>query len=110
MRRGDVWWADLPKPIGRRPVVLVSRNDAYQIRARVIVVPVTARVRGIRAEVSLGRAEGLPRACVANADTVTTIAKDTLVKRAGSLAPARLAQLDEALRFALQLDSEEPRG
>jgi mRNA-degrading endonuclease toxin of MazEF toxin-antitoxin module len=27
MRRGEVWWADLPAPAGKRPVVLLSRND-----------------------------------------------------------------------------------
>ena len=31
MRRGEVWWADLPAPAGRRPVVLLSRNEAYAV-------------------------------------------------------------------------------
>lgn len=58
MKRGDVWWAGLPAPAGRRPVVLVSRNEAYAVRELVIVVPVTTRARSIPTEVPLGREEG----------------------------------------------------
>ncbi|RPJ34838.1 MAG: type II toxin-antitoxin system PemK/MazF family toxin [Planctomycetaceae bacterium] len=54
MRRGEVWWADLPPPTGRRPVVLLSRDDAYAVRALVTVAPVTTRIRSIPAEVPLG--------------------------------------------------------
>lgn len=104
MRRGEVWWARLPEPAGRRPVVLLSRNEAYAVRALVTVAPVTTRVRGIPVEVPLGKSEGLPRACVANVDSVTTIAKACLEERAGSLAKTKIAALDRALRFALGLD------
>ena len=104
MRRGEVWWARLPKPAGRRPVVLVSRDEAYSVRALVTVVPVTTRVRDIPVELKLGRAEGLPRACVANADTVTTIPKAAVSEYAGALDHDKLAALDEAIRFALGLD------
>ena len=52
---------DFPPPIGRRPAVLVSRNQAYQIRASITVVPVTRKVRGIPVEVGLGPADGIPR-------------------------------------------------
>jgi len=41
MRRGDVWWAELPAPSGRRPVVLLTRNEAYAFRELVTVAPLT---------------------------------------------------------------------
>jgi len=104
MRRGEVWWAKLPRPVGRRPVVLASREDAYRVRALVTVVPVTTRVRDIPVEVRLGQEEGLPRGCVANADTITTIPKDALAEYAGILGPDKMAALDGAIRFALGLD------
>jgi len=104
MRRGEVWWADLPKPVGRRPVVLVSRDEAYAVRLLVTVIPVTTRVRNIPVEIPLGRAEGLPRACVANADTMVTIPKDGLNEYAGILGPEKAVVLDNAIRFALGLD------
>ena len=94
----------MPSPVGRRPVVLVSRDEAYAVRELVIVVPVTTRARGIPVEVPLGRDEGLPRRCVANADTVTTIPKRALKAYAGVLNSDGVAALDAALRFALGLD------
>jgi mRNA interferase MazF len=54
--------------------------------------------------VKLGRREGLTRECVVNCDWLVTIGKVDLIERAGSLSPAKLQQLDAALRFALALD------
>ena len=103
MRRGEVWWADLPVPAGRRPVVLLSRNEAYAVRELVTVVPVTTRVRQIPTEVVLGVAEGLPKPCVANLDTITTIPKKTLSERITVLSPEKLAAVERAVKFALGL-------
>jgi len=52
--------------------VLLSRDDAYAIRSRLTVAPVTTRQRGIPSEVALGPEEGLPRPCVANLDSITS--------------------------------------
>lgn len=103
MRRGEVWWAELPAPVGRRPVVLLSRNAAYRVRELVTVAPVTKRVRGIVSEVSLGSEEGLPRACAANLDSITTIPKRLLALRVSMLSAAKLAQVERALHFSLGL-------
>jgi mRNA interferase MazF len=53
MRRGEIWWAELEPPAGRRPVVLLSRDEAYKIRSLIIVAPITARIRRIASEVPL---------------------------------------------------------
>jgi mRNA interferase MazF len=103
MRRGDVWWADLPFPAGRRPVVLLSRNEAYAVRELVTVAPVTTRIRAIPTEVELGAADGLPKRCVANLDTITTIPRHTLKERISTLDPGKVAAVDRALKFALGL-------
>ena len=103
MRRGEVWWAELPPPAGRRPVVLLSRDEAYGVRALVTVVPVTTRMRGIPTEVGLGRSEGLPRRSVASLDTIATVPKRILAGRITALPPPKLAAIDRALRFALGL-------
>jgi mRNA interferase MazF len=103
MRRGEVWWADLPAPAGRRPVVLLSRNEAYAVRELVTVAPVTTRVRRIPTEVPLGPAEGLPKSCVVNLDTITTIPRRTLTQPIGPLSPDKLAAVERALMFALGL-------
>lgn len=103
MRRGEVWWAELPAA-GRRPVVLISRNEAYKVRELVTVAPVTTRMRGIPVEVKLGRDDGLPRECVANLDTITTVPKSLLRERLAVLSPTRVGAIDRAIRFALGLD------
>lgn len=103
MTRGEIWWAELPAPVGRRPVVLVSRAAAYAVRASVTVAPVTRTLRGIPTEVVLERADGVATRCVINADDLTTIPKSLLSRRLTALSPARLAELDAAIRFALDL-------
>lgn len=103
MRRGEIWWANIPIPSGRRPVVLVSRPIAYVARTKVTVVEVTTRARGLETEVALGVRDGLPRACCANADNLLTIDKGWLDERVGMLGPERLARLDLALALALGL-------
>ncbi len=103
MKRGEVWWAELPPPIGRRPVVLLSRDEAYAIRNAVTVAEVTTVVRNIPVEVKLDKDDGLPKVCVANLDTVITIRKDRIKERIGLLRPEKIAQINMALRFALGL-------
>ncbi len=103
MRRGEVWWARMPLPAGRRPVVLVSRDSAYAVRSSVTVVEVSRTVRGIPTEVALGKREGLPSRCVANADSLVTIPKSWLESRVTSLSKDKADALDAALRFALSL-------
>lgn len=104
MRRGDVYWARFPSPVGKRPAVLVSRDHAYSIKTRITVVPLTRTVRGIPTEVRLGPGDGLPKVGVANADEIVTISRDLLGERIATLSRSKLAELDEALLFALGLD------
>jgi mRNA interferase MazF len=101
MKRGELWWASVDK---RRPVILVSRKEAYELRAAVIVAPTSTKIRGFSTEVRLGRSEGLPRPCVINCDWLVTLRKDRLVEKIGALSAAKLRQLDDALRFSLGLD------
>ncbi len=103
MMRGDVWWAKLPPPMGRRPVVLVSRNASYAVRDSVTVAPITRTMYGIPVEVPLGPREGLPKPCVVNADSLLTISKEMLERPLVSLPPHKMAEVDRALRFALGL-------
>lgn len=104
MRRGEVWWARLPRPIGRRPVVLLSRDAAYAVRASVTIAPVTRTIRGIPVEVVLDRADGVAVRCVVNLDDITTIPQAVLEARVTALSPDRMAEVDAAIRFALDLD------
>ena len=103
MKRGEVWWADLPTPIGRRPVLLLSRDRAYAVRNAVTVAFLTTTIRDIPVEVKLTTDEGVPRECVVNLDLINTIPKTVLSTRICSLPTSRLDAVDAAIRFALDL-------
>ncbi len=101
MKRGEVWWANLRQPIGRRPVLLLSRDAAYRVRESVTVAPITRTVHDIPVEVRLGRAEGLPSECVVNLDSLLTIPKASLDRPLTTLPPSKMALVEQAIKFAL---------
>ena len=101
MKQYEIRWAELPAPIGRRPVVLLTRTPAYEYLNRVIVAEVTTTIRGIPQEVALGRAEGMRQRCVANLDNVHVVLASALRERAGALAPKRHREVKRALGYAL---------
>ena len=103
MRRGEIWWADLPAPIGRRPVVLLSRDKVYQVRSSATVAVVTRTIRNIPVEVPLGPAQGLPTTCVVNLDDILTVPRSLLVSRIVALDNQQMALVDKAIRFALDI-------
>ena len=103
MRRGEVWWAELPSPIGKRPVVLLSRDEAYAVRNAVTIAEVTSTVRNIPVEVPLGPEDGLPKKCVVNLDTIVTIRKELLSQRICLLRSKKIELLNEAIKFALSI-------
>jgi mRNA interferase MazF len=101
MRQYELRWADLPLPIGRRPVLLLSRTPAHSYLAKVIVVEVTTTVRSIPQEVRLGRREGLTRSSVANFDNVHVIPKSLIGEPIGALPAHRHREARRALGYAL---------
>lgn len=104
MKRGEVWWANLPAPIGKRPVVLLSRDEAYTVRNAVTVAEVTRTIRGIPVEVPLSAKDGLPKKCVINLDTIMTIRKELLIERIALLRSEKIAATQKAIKFALDLE------
>lgn len=104
MRRGDVWWADLPPPSGARPVLLLSRDSVYRARGSLTIAPLTTRIRGISVEVPVGPEDGVPRASVVNLDDIQTIPKASLDRLVTSLSAAKMDAVNSAIRFALDLD------
>jgi len=101
VKQYEIWWANLPQPAGRRPVLLLSRDAAYEYLNKLLVVEITTTVRGIAEEVPLSRREGLPRRCAANCDNLRTVPRSSLVKKAGALAPSRHVEVKRAVGHAL---------
>lgn len=86
--RGEVWWGETPEEKGR-PFLVVSRNAANRVMQRVLVAPVTNRIRGVPSELQLGEAEGLPQQSVASFDNLQPFPKAMLVHRIGALGSDR---------------------
>ena len=94
----------MPPPAGRRPAVLLSRDSAYRVRAAVTVAPVTRTIRNIPVEVLLDHSDGMPARCVVNLDDITTLPKSLVKERVTVLSAEKIQKVDEAIRFALDLD------
>jgi len=103
MQRGEIWWAEFPPPTGRRPVLLISRNQAYKVRSEVTVAKVTTTIRNILVEVELSPKDGMPETCVVNCDTITTVSKARLTQRITALSDEKIRAVDTAIRYALDL-------
>ena len=104
MRRGEVRWAELPSPIGRRPVLLLSRDAAYNVRTSVTVAMVTRTIRNIPVEVLLGQSDWMPAKCVINLDGILTIPKSRLTERITQLSPDKMTAVAKAIVFTLDLN------
>jgi mRNA interferase MazF len=99
--RGEVWWCELPD-IGRRPVVVLSRDAAIPRMRRTLIGPCTTTIRGIPTEVLLEPAEDpIPLVSVINLDSVESVSVGTLVERLGRLSDNRMRQVCEALQIAV---------
>ena len=103
--RGDVWWCELAE-VGRRPVVVLSRDAAIRRLRRALIGPCTTTIRGIPSEVLLDPgADPIPQASVVNLDSVESVSLGTLVERVGRLSDDRMRQICRALEIAVACDT-----
>lgn len=99
--RGEVWWCELPE-IGRRPVVVLSRNASIPRLRRAVIAPCTTTIRGLTSEVVLDpNDDPVPRPSVINLDSVESVSVATLVERLGRLSDERMTQVCAALAVAV---------
>ena len=100
-RQFEIWWARLPEPVGRRPLLLLGRSAAFAYLDRLLVVEVTTTIRAIPQEVKLGTREGLTVRCVANLDAIRSVPRGCLVSKAGAVSMRRQVELKRALGHVL---------
>lgn len=112
MRRGEIWWADLPDPEGsspgyRRPVVVLQADRFNRTRIRpVLVLILTGNLDLARApgNVLIRRQDsGLPRDSVANVTQVYTLDRTMLTERIGALPASLVRPIEDGLRIVLEL-------
>lgn len=99
--RGEVWWCELPE-VGRRPVVVLSRDAAIPRLRRALIGPCTTTIRGLPSEVVLEPGDDpVPRQSAVNLDSVESVSVAVLVERLGRLSDRRMDQVCEALAVAV---------
>lgn len=98
---GELWWCE-PADIGRRPVVVLSRDAAIPRLRRALVAPCTTTVRGLASEVLLEPGDDpVPQRCAVNLDSIESVSVGVLVQRLGRLADDRMRQICAALETAV---------
>ena len=99
--RGEVWWCEPPE-IGRRPVVILSRDAAIPRLRRALVAPCTTMIRGLPSEVVLEPGDDpVPRRSAVNLDSVESVGVGVLVERLGRLSDTRMRDICAALEVAV---------
>ena len=112
MRRGEVWWADLPESSGsepgfRRPVVVIQADEFNRSRIRTIIAAaITSNVALAQAPGNVVLSQqsiGLGRASVVNVSQIVTLDKRFLTERVGRLSARKLQEVEDGIRVALAL-------
>ncbi len=114
--RGEIWWADLPDPVGSGPgfrhPVLVVQDDEFtkSLISTVIVALISSNMNlaNARGNVAiLPRQSGLSKNSVINVSQLLTIDKSLLLERLEVLPEGKMEQVDTGLRLVLSLSSSE---
>ena len=103
MKHGDIRWYKFVRPDKRRPVLILTRDSVLEYLNEVTIAPITSTVRNIPSEVFLTKADGMLRDCAVNCDHLQTVPKGKIGPLITSLLPAKMADVGQAIRFALDI-------
>jgi mRNA interferase MazF len=99
--RGELWWCE-PPDIGRRPVVVLSRDAAIPRLRRALIAPCTTTIRRLPSEVLLEPGDDpVPRLTAVNLDSVESVSVGVLSTRIGRLSDRRMNEICAALAVAV---------
>jgi mRNA interferase MazF len=99
VKRGDICWYEDAEE-GRRPALVITRNEAIPIKQKVTVAFVTRTIREIPTEVRLSEDDGMPAECVVNLDNVRQVSRALLNEPIASLSGPRMHEVCRALAIA----------
>jgi mRNA interferase MazF len=100
VKRGEIWWAELPLPVGNRPVIILTRDAVLENIGSIVVALVTRTIRQLPAEVILGRRQRLPVPWVANLDNILTVPRHCLTRLMGACDAGKIEELNQAIKTA----------
>jgi mRNA interferase MazF len=104
MNRGDVWLIDLGGRLGRRPVVVLTRQNVLQYVNKVTVAEITTKGKGYPTEIDIDQKANLRQSSFVQADNVHTVSKQKLDRYVGSLDPETMREVSRKVILALELE------
>jgi mRNA interferase MazF len=109
MNRGDIWLIDLGGTAGKRPVLIVTRQNVLEYLNKVTVTEITTKGKGYPTEVFIGQKGNLPVTSFVQTDNIHTVPKDKLIKYLGTLDSAVMTEISVKLILALELETAVER-
>lgn len=112
IKRGEIWWADLPEPIGSspgfpRPVLIVQSNSFNKTNLNTSIVALITTnldLAEMKGNVLLKKNQSaLPKDSVLNVTQIFTIDKRLLVEYVGAVSERKMEQVEKGLRLVLSL-------
>lgn len=103
MKHGDIRWYKFVRPDKKRPVLILTRDSVLEYLNVVTIAPITSTVRKIPSEVFLTKDDGMLRDCAVNCDHLQTVPKGKIGPLITSLLPAKMVNVGQAIRFALDI-------
>ena len=112
MKRGEVWWAELPEPTAsepgfKRPVLILQSNQFNRSRINTVVAAaITSNMKLASAPGNVflsTRGANLGRESVVNVSQIITLDKSFLRERVGKLQDSKLREVEEGIRLVLAL-------
>jgi len=112
MKRGEIWWAALPEPVGsepgyRRPVLVIQADEFNQSAIRTVVcAAITSNINLADAPGNVqlsSRSSGLPRVSVVNVSQVLSVDRSLLTQRVKAIDLESMKQVEDGLRLVMKL-------
>jgi mRNA interferase MazF len=113
IKRGDIWWAELPEPQGsgpgyKRPLVVIQSNEFNESKINTVIAAVITtniRISAAPGNILLSKKKSkLPKESVINVSQIITVDKTFLTERVKSLSSSVMKQVDEGMRLVLNLN------
>ena len=104
MNRGDIWMVNLGGRAGRKPVLVLTRQNVIQYLNKVTVVEITTKGKGYPTEYFLDQKANLPKSSFVQADSLHTVPKPMLEKYIGTLDADTMQAISYRVVLALELE------
>jgi mRNA-degrading endonuclease toxin of MazEF toxin-antitoxin module len=105
MNRGDIWLIDLGGKTGKRPGVILTRQNVLVHLDKVSIAEVSSKGKGYPTEVYIGQKAHLPTPSFVQTDNIQTVVKNRLERYFGTLDGETMMEVSKKVVLALGLET-----